>query len=130
MYKILVFFFILIPAIEVTLLVTSSHLIGIWATFLIILGTGIIGAYLAKQQGVEVVREIRYRMSRGQFPTDSLLDGVCILIGATLLLTPGYATDILGFLLLIPVTRKPFKVLIGKWMEKKIRDGSTKIIWR
>jgi UPF0716 protein FxsA len=130
MFKVLVFFFILIPAIEVTLLVTSSHLIGIWPTFLIILATGFIGAYLAKRQGLEVIREIQYRLSRGQFPTDSLLDGVCILVGGTLLLTLGYATDVLGFFLLLPVTRKPFKALMMKWIEKKIRDGSTRIIWR
>ncbi|WP_028400821.1 FxsA family protein [Ectobacillus panaciterrae] len=125
--KLLVFLFILVPAIEVSLLVASSHWIGIFPTFLVILATGMIGAYLAKKQGLAVLREIRYRFSRGQVPGDSLLDGVCILAGGMLLLTPGYATDILGFILLFPITRKPVKYAIVKWMEKKFRTNTTVI---
>ncbi|MCP8967431.1 FxsA family protein [Ectobacillus ponti] len=127
--KLLVLLFILIPAVEVSLLVASSHWIGVLPTFFVIVATGVIGAYLAKRQGMEVLREIRYRLSRGQMPTESLLDGVCILVGAVLLLTPGYTTDILGFLLLFPVTRKPCKHLLSKQIEKKLRNGKT-IIWR
>ncbi|MFX3623937.1 MAG: FxsA family protein [Ectobacillus sp.] len=124
MFKILVFLFIVIPAIEIALLIGSSQWIGIVPTFAIVVATGIIGAYLAKKQGLAAVREIRYRLERGQFPTDSLFDGACILIGGTLLLTPGYATDIFGFILLFPVTRKPVQYVTMKWIEKRMKENT------
>lgn len=130
MVKFLILLFIVVPALEVTLLVASSHWIGIWPTFLMIIATGIIGGYLAKKQGVAVLREVQYRLSRGQVPTESLLDGGCILIGGTLLLTPGYATDIIGFLLLFPATRKIVTYWFVKWIEKKIKKNNQTIIWK
>ncbi|MFD3445336.1 FxsA family protein [Microbacteriaceae bacterium 4G12] len=130
MFKVLISLLILIPAIEISLLVASSHWIGIWPTFLIIVTTGVIGAYLAKTQGVAALREIRYRLSRGQMPTESLLDGICILIGGILLVTPGYVTDLLGFLFLFPVTRRPLQYFMFRWIERKIRDKATKNIWK
>ena len=130
MVKLLILLFIIVPALEVTLLVASSHWIGIWPTFLMIIVTGIIGAYLAKKQGIAVLREVQYRLSRGQMPTESLLDGGCILIGGILLLTPGYATDIIGFLLLVPVTRKIVTYWFMKWIEKKIKKNNRTIIWK
>ena len=130
MVKLLILLFIIVPALEVTLLVASSHWIGIWPTFLMIIVTGIIGAYLAKKQGIAVLREVQYRLSRGQMPTESLLDGGCILMGGILLLTPGYATDIIGFLLLVPVTRKIVTYWFMKWIEKKIKKNNQTIIWK
>jgi UPF0716 protein FxsA len=130
MVKLLILLFIIVPALEVTLLVASSHWIGIWPTFLMIIAPGIIGAYLAKKQGIAVLREVQYRLSRGQMPTESLLDGGCILMGGILLLTPGYATDIIGFLLLFPITRKIVTYWFLKWIEKKIKKNNQTIIWK
>jgi UPF0716 protein FxsA len=73
---------------------------------------------------------VQYRLSRGQMPTESLLDGGCILIGGILLLTPGYATDIIGFLLLFPITRKIVTYWFLKWIEKKIKKNNQTIIWK
>jgi UPF0716 protein FxsA len=123
--KFLVFLFILIPAAEVALFVASSQWIGVLPTFLIIVTTGIMGAYLAKKQGLETLQEIRYRFSRGQIPGDALLDGVCVLAGGILLITPGYITDITGFLLLFPPTRTPVKYAIIKFLKKKFRTNTT-----
>jgi len=129
MVKLLILLFIVVPALEVTLLVASSHWIGIWPTFLMIVATGIIGGYLAKKQGTAVLREVQYRLGRGQMPTESLLDGGCILVGGIMLLTPGYATDIIGFLLLFPATRKIVIYWFIKWIEKKIKKNNKTIIW-
>jgi len=130
MMKLLILLFIIVPALEVTLLVASSHWIGIWPTFLMIVATGIIGGYLAKKQGIAVLREVQYRLNRGQVPTESLLDGGCILVGGIMLLTPGYATDIIGFLLLFPITRKIVTYWFLKWIEKKIKKNNQTIIWK
>src|SRR5690554_5195262 len=93
---------VLVPAIEIAILLLAGQTIGIFPTFALILLTGIVGAYLAKQQGLATIRDVQDRFQRGTMPGDALLDGVCILVGGTLLLTPGFVTDLIGFLLLVP----------------------------
>lgn len=113
---------IIIPAIEITMLIYSGKIIGIWSTFLLIIFTGVLGAYLAKKQGLMVLRQAQEQMNRGQIPGNAILDGICVFAGGILLLTPGFITDVLGFFLLLPVTRKFVKLFmisrLKKWMEK------------
>jgi UPF0716 protein FxsA len=110
------------------ILLASGQIIGVWPTILLIILTGVIGSYLAKKQGIATYYQLQRQMQTGQLPGDALLDGVCILVGGTLLLTPGFITDILGFLLLFPVTRISFKKLMTNWIQKRIRNGNMKII--
>jgi UPF0716 protein FxsA len=119
---------IIVPAAEMGILLASGQIIGVWPTILLIILTGVIGSYLAKKQGIATYYQLQRQMQTGQLPGDALLDGVCILVGGTLLLTPGFITDILGFLLLFPVTRISFKKLMTKWIQKRIRNGNMKII--
>ncbi|MGG2095144.1 FxsA family protein [Bacillus sp. S13(2024)] len=126
--KIFLFLFILIPALEVTVLIGSSRWIGLWPTFCVIVIMSIMGAYIAKRQGVAVWREIRYRLSRGEIPGDAVLDAICIFAGGILLVIPGYITDCIGLMLLIPIARKPVKYMIIKWMERKINRNNTIIV--
>ncbi|MGG2064088.1 FxsA family protein [Bacillus sp. S14(2024)] len=126
--KIFLFLFILIPALEVTVLIGSSHWIGLWPTFCVIVVMSIMGAYIAKRQGVAVWREIQYRLSRGEIPGDAVLDAICIFAGGILLVIPGYITDCIGLMLLIPIARKPVKYMIIKWMERKINRNNTIIV--
>lgn len=121
-------FIIMIPAAEIGLLMFSGNMIGILPTFLLIILTGIVGAYLAKQQGLETIRKAQEEMRYGNMPGDAILDGICVLIGGTLLLTPGFVTDIAGLLLLIPFTRVYFKKLIGKALMKWFNNGRITII--
>ncbi|MBE5104553.1 membrane protein FxsA [Bacillus thuringiensis] len=126
--KWLLFLLILIPAIEITALIGSSHVIGLWATFAMIIFTGIVGVYLAKRQGFKVLREIQFRLNRGEMPGEAVLDGIFIFIGGILLVLPGYVTDIIGFIFVIPFTRALLKPLVMKWMEWKFRKRSTIIV--
>jgi UPF0716 protein FxsA len=126
--KIFLFLFILIPALEVTVLIGSSQWIGLWPTFCVTVVMSIMGAYIAKRQGVAVWREIQYRLSRGEIPGDAVLDAICIFAGGILLLIPGYITDCIGLFLLIPIARKPIKYMIIKWMERKINRNNTIIV--
>lgn len=119
---------IIVPAAEMGILLASGQIIGVWPTILLIILTGVIGSYLAKKQGIATYYQLQRQMQTGQLPGDALLDGVCILVGGTLLLTPGFITDILGFLLLFPVTRISFKKLMTNWIQKRIRNGNMKII--
>ncbi|HLO10962.1 MAG TPA: FxsA family protein [Pseudoneobacillus sp.] len=119
---------IIVPAAEIGFLLLSSDVIGLWPTILLIILTGVIGSYLAKKQGLATFYQLQRQLQTGQLPGDALLDGVCILVGGTFLLTPGFISDIFGFLLLFPPTRVFFKKLLLKWIQNKIRKGNMKII--
>lgn len=113
---------IIVPAAEIGVLLLSGNLIGVWPTLGVILFTGVLGAYLAKKQGLETIRKVQEQLRYGQMPGEAILEGVCILAGGILLLTPGFITDITGFLLLAPPTQSFFRKLILKgfrrWMDR------------
>jgi len=118
MFVYLVFLFTVVPAVELAILIKLGTVIGVTNTLLVIILTGVLGAALARLQGFSVLRRIQESMNHGIMPTEEMLDGVMILIGGIVLLTPGLVTDIMGFLLLIPLTRR----LIKAWASRKIRE--------
>jgi UPF0716 protein FxsA len=118
MFLKLLILFILIPIIEIAILVKVGTLIGFWPTMLIVIATGILGATLARIQGFLVLNRIRTELQMGRMPAEELIDGLLILVGGILLLTPGLLTDLMGFLMLIQWSRKLFK----KWLGKRIRQ--------
>lgn len=120
---------IIVPAAEIGFLLVSGQIIGVWPTIFLIISTGILGTYLAKKQGLATFYKLQRQLQTGQLPEETLLDGICILVGGTLLLTPGFITDILGFLLLFPTTRIFFKKLMKKWFQNWIKKGNRKIIY-
>jgi UPF0716 protein FxsA len=117
-----------IPALDLGLLLFSGKIIGVWATIALIIFTGIVGAYLAKKEGMQTIRRVQEQLSIGEIPGEAVIDGICILIGGVLLLTPGFITDVAGFLLLFPPTRKPLKLLMKKAWQRKIDKRNIKII--
>ena len=119
---------ILIPTVDIGVLLLSGKTIGVLPTIAFIILTGVIGAYLTKKEGLATIRKAQEQLSHGQVPGEAVLDGICILIGGTLLITPGFITDILGFLMLFPITRKLFKVIMKKSFRKWINRGNLKII--
>jgi UPF0716 protein FxsA len=121
-------FLVIVPAAEIGILLYSGQTIGVWPTILLIILTGFLGAYLAKQQGLETIRRTQEQLRRGMMPGDAILDGVSVLVGGTLLLTPGFVTDLFGILLLAPPTRKFFKVLMLKAFKSWIDKGNIKVI--
>ena len=126
--KWLLFLLIVMPAIEITVLIGSSHVIGLWSTFAMIVFTGIVGVYLAKRQGFKVLREIQFRLNRGEMPGDTVLDGIFIFVGGILLVLPGYVTDIIGFIFVVPITRALLKPVVMKWIDWKFRKRTTIIV--
>lgn len=101
--------FVLVPAFELYLLIEIGTVIGAWNTFLLILGTGLLGSWLAKTQGLATWRSMNQRFNQGQIPGKELMDGAIILVCAALLLTPGVLTDAIGLAGLIPFTRSLFR---------------------
>lgn len=119
---------IIIPAADIGLLLFFGKLIGVWPTLFLILFTGVVGSYLAKKEGIQTIRKAQEQLRNGQIPGEAVLDGICILVGATLLITPGFITDILGFLMLFPPTRKLFKFFMKNSFRRWINKGQIKII--
>ncbi len=127
----LLFLFIAVPAVELILLIKLGGLIGLLPTVAIIFVTGALGATLARWQGLSVLHEIQTQMAQGQLPANALFDGVIILLAGALLLTPGFLTDIVGFLSLVPSVRNMFKRAIRKRIEKSIQQGDAVVIgWK
>ncbi|WP_335872255.1 FxsA family protein [Bacillus sp. 2205SS5-2] len=120
----LLFFLIIVPALEIGLLIYSGQTLGAPATILLIILTGIFGAYLAKKQGLETLKSAQSQLQFGQLPGMAIVDGLCILVGGVVLLTPGFITDAIGFFLLIPTTRKFVKPLIFKIFKRWINNKS------
>lgn len=119
---------LLTSALEIGIFIWIGGMIGPWWVVLIIALTGIIGVMLAKQQGIETWNHARLSMNNGEAPTEYIIDGICIFIGAVFLFTPGFITDTVGFLLVIPVTRNLFKNSIRKFI-KRMMEKST-IVYR
>ncbi|MCB0292521.1 MAG: FxsA family protein, partial [Calditrichaeota bacterium] len=105
MFAKLLFLFIAIPLAELALLVKLGEVLGFWPTIGLVIVTGILGASLAKAQGFMIYARIQQELAAGRMPTGELLDGLLILIGGIVLLTPGLLTDLCGFALLIPPLR-------------------------
>jgi len=121
--KVLVPFFILIPIIEIWLFVLSGRYIGILPTLAIVLLTGFVGAWLAKREGMGVWNKAQESMRSGRIPGEELIEGVCILVGGILLLTPGYLTDITGLILLLPSVRKRVVKRLRRWLKDRLIKG-------
>ncbi len=124
MFKWLALLFITVPTAELALLIYSGKTIGLVPTIMIILITGIGGAYLAKRQGVKAWTELTKRMATMETPGNAMIDGVFVLVGGLLLVMPGFITDILGFLLLFPGPRILLRPMIQRWIYRKMKNGS------
>jgi UPF0716 protein FxsA len=119
--------FIILPMLDLYLLIQLGGSIGFWPTLVLVLATGFVGAGLARSEGVRVLVAAQKELAAGRLPEGALLDGLAILAGALLLLTPGFLTDVIGLFLLLPPTRKLFKAWTRSWLEKRIRSGAIKV---
>lgn len=130
MFRILIVLFIVIPAIELWGLIAVGKVIGPWWTVALVILTGVVGAWLAKQQGLQVFRLVQLQLSRGQMPTETLIDGVLVLIGGILLMTPGFFSDAIGLILLIPYTRMIIRHLLKLWLWRLVSSGRIQLFFR
>ncbi len=116
--------FTLVPLAELTILIKIGSIFGVWHTIFVVIITGIMGAYLARNQGIRVMAELNTTFARGQMPTDPLIEGGLVLLSAAFLVTPGVLTDTIGFILVIPRTRKIVRDWLKKYLSKKMKDGA------
>lgn len=117
----LLLLFILVPAVELALLIELGQAIGTAATIGLIVVTGIVGASLARHQGLRVITKVQSELAEQQLPTSSLMDGLMIIVASALLVTPGVLTDVVGFLCLLPAFRNWVKRQLMRHFETAIR---------
>jgi UPF0716 protein FxsA len=108
--------FTLIPLVELFVLIRIGRVIGAPSTLLLVVLTGIAGAWLAKRQGRKVLDEWREALAMGRVPEEGVLGGMLVLLGGLLLITPGVITDVAGLLCLLPATRR----LLAKSLQHKL----------
>ena len=113
---------IIIPAIEIFLFIKIGSQIGAITTILLIFITAVVGVYYAKYEGLNTLKAGFSQLSKNEAPAYEMISGAAIAFAALLLIIPGFATDILGFLLIFPITRK---FIFGKF-TKKFKTKKTK----
>jgi UPF0716 protein FxsA len=115
---------IAVPLVELYVIVQVAHAIGILETILLLVLESMLGAWLLKRQGLATWRNLRQTLARGEIPTQHLADGAMILLGGALLLTPGFVTDLFGFLLLVPVVRSFLRRVLRAWAARRARRAT------
>jgi len=116
MGRVLFLVFLIVPIVEIAIFIGVGQAIGLWPTLLGVVITALIGSALIRMQGLSLIRDIQRLMAAGVLPARQIADGVILAIAGALLLTPGYFTDLVGFLLLVP----PVRTLIYQALKRRI----------
>ncbi|MFT3927282.1 MAG: FxsA family protein [Myxococcales bacterium] len=119
--------FTLIPFVELWLLIRIGKVIGAAPTLGFVVAMGLLGAYLAKQQGRRVVDEWRIAFAEGRVPEEGVLGGLLILVGGLFLITPGVITDFFGLFMLLPFTRKHLATALRTYLERQVASGGIQV---
>lgn len=118
---ILLLLFIFVPIIEIGLFIQLGGFLGLWPTISLVLITAFVGASLVRSQGLQTLMSVQTRLQQGELPAQQIVEGVMLAIAGVLLLTPGFMTDALGMLVLLPTTRG---MIAKKLMEKMVVSGA------
>ena len=125
MFGRLLLLFIIVPILELALFLKLGSKIGLEATLLVILVTAILGAWLTRSQGAQALRRFQQATAEGRLPHAEVLDGLMILLAGAVLLTPGFLTDTVGFLLLVPPFRTAVRGRLGKAFKGRVHVMGT-----
>ena len=113
---------ILIPSVEIYLFIKIGSQIGAFSTIFLVFFTAVVGVYYARYEGINTLRSGMTQIIKNQIPAHELISGAAIAFAAVLLIIPGFATDLIGFLLIIPITRR---LILGR-LNKKFENKETK----
>jgi len=113
---------------EIATFIIVGNWLGVVNTLLLILLTSIVGIYVAKKQGVQSFQNMNQSIANGNPPGVAMIDTFLVFLGGVLLLFPGFLTDLLGFSLLFPITRKWYKPAIYNWIRNRMKNDQVIII--
>jgi len=117
---VLVVAFIVVPLVEIYVLIQVGQVIGVWWTILLLVADSILGTWLIRREGGRAWRALQAALSSGRMPAKELADGALILIGGTLMLAPGFVTDAVGILLILPLTRPVARRLLTTVVARRL----------
>jgi UPF0716 protein FxsA len=120
----LILLFTLLPFLELYLLLAVAGTLGVFETLMICLLTGVAGGYLARREGLAVWNQVREQIGQGRPPAGPLLEAFLVFAGGLLLLTPGIATDLLGFSMVFPLTRRALAGEIARRIQHGLSNGA------
>ncbi|GGA52804.1 FxsA family protein [Paenibacillus physcomitrellae] len=115
---------LLVPIVEFYGFVYVGDQLGLGKTIFLTLATSIIGGLMMQFEGRKIMADAKMKANGGQLPGKLVLNGICVFGGGILLLIPGFVTDIIGFLLVFPLTRPLLRYPIRKWVERKLKNGT------
>ena len=121
MSLLLVGLFLLVPIVEIYVIIQVGQVVGAPATVILLLVESAIGAWVVKREGRRAWQALRGAFGSGRLPTGELADAALVLVGGTLLLTPGFVTDVTGFALVLPITRPLARRLLGWLVTRRTR---------
>jgi UPF0716 protein FxsA len=124
----LLLLFVIVPLIELYLLLLLGAQIGFWPTVWILFATGLLGASLAKREGLRVLDNYRQALSQGRTPDEGIVGGMLALAGGVLLIVPGVLTDVTGLLLLFPPTRRVVAARVQRMLASKLDGGVMRVM--
>lgn len=120
--------FVVVPILELVLLIQIGQVVGLLPTVALVVLTGVTGAWLARAEGVRVFFQFQQELASGRLPGQAMLDGIAVLVGGAFLLTPGVLTDLAGFSLLLPPTRRWIQRRVRERLERRIADGTIQVV--
>jgi UPF0716 protein FxsA len=120
LWWVLAVLFIVVPLVEVYLLVQLGQAIGAWWTILVLIADGVLGSLLVKREGGRAWRALQDALASRRMPATELADGALILIGGTLLLTPGFLTDVVGLFCILPFTRPLARRVLARVITRRL----------
>lgn len=123
----LLLLFLIVPVAEVWLLVTLGERMGFGATLALVVGSAVLGSWLARREGVAAWRRVQARLAEGALPGPEVVDGLVVLISATLLIAPGFLTDAAGLLGLFPPTRALARRALVRRFERGLASGTIRV---
>ncbi len=126
----LILLFTVVPIVELYILIQIGNEIGVFNTIMLVFITGVVGAVLAKSEGRQIIGNIKQDMAMGKMPGDELINGLCVLVGGAMLLTPGIFTDVFGFVLVIPFTRMFLIKSIKRKIKSMITEGTVNVYYK
>ena len=115
--------FIVLPVVEIYVLIQIGQAIGAWWTILLLIADGVLGSWLMKREGTRAFRALQLALNEHRMPARELADGALILIGGTLLLTPGFVSDIAGLICVLPFTRPLVRGALVRFLTRKFLSG-------
>ena len=126
LFRIFLILFITIPLVEIAILIKIGKIIGAGYTIALVIGTAFLGVSLLRIQGISTLAKVQANVNRGQLPATELIEGLILLISGVLLLTPGFFTDMLGFLMLVPMLRQRLaETFFVNFMKNRINIRQT-----